>query len=218
MTNEEMMLEMLQSQDKLNRKLNPKWKTQYWNHGAALLVESGEVLDELKYKWWKAPGRIDCSAVRLELVDMWHFALNIIELHPIVRTNVLNDLASNIEEADLLVKYRLTDAECIACVSKTVGDFLYGRCELVNFLAVCSHYDMPFAELYKQYTIKNVLNEFRWDHGYLEGTYGNAVYYYEGRQYIVKSDSALAAKMGEELKEFTREGLYASLALAYTTA
>ena len=39
----------------------------------ALLVELTEVLDEVNYKWWKNPKKIDENAVKEELVDVLHF-------------------------------------------------------------------------------------------------------------------------------------------------
>lgn len=41
----------------------------------AMVVELGELLDEVNYKWWKAPRPLDMQAVREELVDVFHFLI-----------------------------------------------------------------------------------------------------------------------------------------------
>lgn len=39
----------------------------------AMVAELGELLDEVNYKWWKAPEPLDVQAVAEELVDVFHF-------------------------------------------------------------------------------------------------------------------------------------------------
>ena len=39
----------------------------------ALMVELGEMLDEINYKWWKNPKPVDEDALKEELVDILHF-------------------------------------------------------------------------------------------------------------------------------------------------
>lgn len=39
----------------------------------ALLVEMGELLSEVNYKWWKDPKPVDRARVLEEMVDMLHF-------------------------------------------------------------------------------------------------------------------------------------------------
>lgn len=39
----------------------------------ALMVELGELMEEVQYKWWKNPKEMDMAAVKEELVDILHF-------------------------------------------------------------------------------------------------------------------------------------------------
>lgn len=42
----------------------------------ALLAETGEMLNEVNFKWWKNPKPINHDALREELVDMLHFFIS----------------------------------------------------------------------------------------------------------------------------------------------
>jgi len=39
----------------------------------ALISELGELLDEVRFKWWKNPAPVDSAKVKEELVDILHF-------------------------------------------------------------------------------------------------------------------------------------------------
>ena len=52
-----------------------------------------------------------------------------------------------------------------------IGTAAAGRVELSLFAEIMSGCELDWQELYRQYVSKNVLNFFRQDHGYQDGTY-----------------------------------------------
>lgn len=68
-------------------------------HTLALMCETAEMLEEVNYKWWKNQKPVDETALKEELVDMFHFFLSLCinagmdaqELHAIyLRKNQVN--------------------------------------------------------------------------------------------------------------------------------
>ncbi len=51
------------------------WQMQDWikHQALAIIVELGEVLDEVNYKWWKNPKPLVKEAIAEELADILHF-------------------------------------------------------------------------------------------------------------------------------------------------
>ncbi|HBT47808.1 MAG TPA: dUTPase [Peptococcaceae bacterium] len=42
----------------------------------AIMVELGELLEEVNFKWWKVPRPLDPEAIKGELVDILHFFIS----------------------------------------------------------------------------------------------------------------------------------------------
>jgi len=112
--------------------------------------------------------------VKLEVVDIVHFALSI-RLEAMgrqggdieqVAEKIAEEFANSMQAEDI----RKT-IECLALLTLTDQGAHF------NFIAgIMKYLDMPFDELYEIYVGKNVLNMFRQDNGYKEGTY-NKVWY-----------------------------------------
>jgi hypothetical protein len=69
-------LNMLAIQDELNSSKNTQWRHSQHNYEDAMMVETAEMFDQMNWKWWKAnPNPVDWNQVKLELIDVWHFAL-----------------------------------------------------------------------------------------------------------------------------------------------
>ena len=69
--------EMLNLQDKINKKVHADWKTQNFEWYRAIWVECAELLDHYGWKWWKKQIP-NTGQIQLELVDIWHFGLSIL--------------------------------------------------------------------------------------------------------------------------------------------
>lgn len=53
----------------------PEWDLASWiqKEAMAIMVELGELLEEVNFKWWKVPRPINHEAIKEELVDIFHF-------------------------------------------------------------------------------------------------------------------------------------------------
>ena len=175
------LITMLQMQDRLNRRVHPDWINQNFDWGRAILVEAVELLDHIGWKWWKKSSP-DLEQIRLELVDIWHFVLSMhLQQHrgniQAAALDILEQLSLPLERVVLVISedekplsaadldaQRLVEVlGCVAGLSKHA---------ILPVLAhLCEHFGLSAQELMTRYICKNVLNLFRQDHGYNDGTY-----------------------------------------------
>lgn len=155
---------MLQLQDTMNSKVHPQWREQNYAWFRALWIECAELIDHYGYKWWKKQ-EADMQQVQLEVVDIWHFGLSML-----IDGREFSAIAKEI--SDRLENKKDTTAGVIeACEALVSSVIITRQFNVVNFWALLKASDMTFDQLFKQYVGKNVLNLFRQDHGYKEGTY-----------------------------------------------
>ena len=151
-------------QDAFNTHVHPHWRTQGYEYYRAIWVECAEMLDHFGWKWWKhqAP---DLDQVRLELVDIWHFGLS-----DLIRAETLNSSAA--ELLDVAPADDTSEEALRLAIEALAHSTLEARAfALQPFADAMRALPMSFDELFRLYVGKNVLNEFRQDHGYKEGTY-----------------------------------------------
>jgi len=158
------IINMLELQDSMNSKVNPDWRNAGNEWYRAIWIEASEMLDHYGWKWWKHQ-EPDVMQVKLEVVDIVHFALSIrLEQGGDVEEmaeKIAEEFANSMQAEDV----RKT-IECLALLTLTDQGAHF------NFIAgIMKYLDMPFDELYEIYVGKNVLNMFRQDNGYKEGTY-----------------------------------------------
>ena len=159
---------MLELQDAMNSKVNPDWRNAGYEWYRAIWMESAEMLEHVGWKWWKKQ-QPDTMQVKLEIVDIVHFALSIRLVQggehgralAAIAAEIAEDFASPVANNDikttieLLAQYTLVDKGA----------------HFPIIAGVMEHLDMPFEELHRIYVGKNVLNLFRQDNGYKEGHY-----------------------------------------------
>lgn len=169
------LLTMLKLQDAMNSKVNPEWLTAGYAYLRAAMVESTEALDP-QYKWWKAGG-YDMDNIRVEIVDAIHFTLS----HAIrefggnleaTRDAILAELNEN----NRIVRFDEKDYNIDSLDKEEVFDLIAGlsaarRISWVLIFHTADMFEMPSDDVFKIYVGKNVLNFFRQDHGYKDGTY-----------------------------------------------
>ena len=159
-----MLRTMLRMQDRMNTRVHPDWIAQGFAWHRAIWVECAEVVDQYGYKWWKHQER-DPAKMQLEVVDIWHFGLSACfrQGEPIeaIAGRIARDWPSRPQSRGVL-----ESAEALAAVAAGDGAF-----SVVDFAALLEAAEMSFDELFRQYLGKNVLNVFRQDHGFKEGTY-----------------------------------------------
>lgn len=161
---EKQLSEMLALQDQMNQKVHPQWREQNYEWYRAIWTECAELMDHYGWKWWKKQTP-ELEQIKLEIVDIWHFGMSTF----LVDSNDYDAIAGTIrqqwlestEDDDFLKAVEALAADTLATKKISIPAF----CRLMLII------DMSMDELFRQYIGKNVLNFFRQDHGYKEGTY-----------------------------------------------
>ncbi|NIB41213.1 dUTP diphosphatase [Pseudomaricurvus alkylphenolicus] len=177
---------MLELQDSMNTKVNSEWRSQGFEWYRAIWIECGELLDHYGWKWWKKQTP-DVEQVQLELIDIWHFGLSILlqsgQSSEAIATTIEKELVLATDEEDFRLDLERFAGEVLTTRSFSVASF--GR--------LMAGIDMDFEMLFKGYVGKNVLNFFRQDHGYQDGTYTKIWDGREDNEHLVEASQALDA-------------------------
>ena len=178
--NRDAVLNMLQMQHRMNTRVHEHWIAQNFEWYRAAWIECGELMDHVGYKWWKKQTP-DMEQVRLEVVDIWHFGLSALfdaetDLPDLAKAISANFTAASTDEgapeSDVAQIHAATEALAQhALASKTFSVPLFAA-----LMRACG---LSADDLYRHYVGKNVLNFFRQDHGYQDGTY---VKQWQGRE------------------------------------
>jgi dimeric dUTPase (all-alpha-NTP-PPase superfamily) len=171
---------MLTMQDKMNQKVHPQWVDQQFEWYRAIWLECGELIEHYGYKWWKKQTP-DMDQVKLEVVDIWHFGMSVLfqQGQPIAQ------IAEQIEQA--VSGHQPRDLGVLEATEALAADTLNSRGFSVPlFWDLLQSVAMDFDDLYRQYVGKNVLNFFRQDHGYKDGTYIKLWHGREDNEHLVE--------------------------------
>ncbi len=155
---------MLEMQDAMNARVNPDWRRAGNAWYRAIWTECAEMLDHYGWKWWKHQAA-DLEQVRLELVDIMHFAMS----DYLLRDDDNHAVAARIESE--LSQPRLCEDIRVAIENMAQATIARQTMHFSDFANIMSLIDMDFDQLYRSYVGKNVLNFFRQDHGYKDGSY-----------------------------------------------
>ena len=179
------ILIMLELQQKLNDNTNGKgWENGLTAQGKkidwrrCIYLEAAELVESYPWKHWKnIDAKVDTDNVKVELVDIWHFVMSeVLRVNALGDARDLKELASDIEAsiANENVEYLQDYYAQIEAIEELI-EKLFCNFELVDFTAtffrLCEKLGLGFDELYSLYIGKNILNIFRQDHGYKDGTY-----------------------------------------------
>lgn len=170
--NRDAVLNMLQMQHRMNTRVHEHWIAQNFEWYRAAWIECSELMDHVGYKWWKKQTP-DMEQVRLEVVDIWHFGLSALfdpetDLEQLAE-RIVTDFASVETKAHA---GESTVARIHEATEALAQHALESKAFSVPLFAVLMQACELSAEgLYRHYVGKNVLNFFRQDHGYQEGTY-----------------------------------------------
>ncbi len=158
------LLVMLDMQDAMNARVNPDWRSAGNAWYRAIWTECAEMLDHYGWKWWKHQPA-DIEQVRLELVDIMHFAMS----DYLLRDDDNHAVAARIESE--LSQPRHCEDIRIAIENMAQATIAQQTMHFSDFANIMTLIDMSFDQLYRSYVGKNVLNFFRQDHGYKDGSY-----------------------------------------------
>lgn len=197
------ILTMLQLQDSMNCKVHPQWREQGYEWYRAIWVECAELMEHYGWKWWKKQ-QPDWAQVKLELIDIWHFGLS--------------DLLMQHEDADhlaALLDAALRESYAVQDFRVALENFVQATLDqrafdLAAFVRLMLSAGLSFDDLYRGYVGKNVLNFFRQDHGYKDGSYVKS---WAGRE-----DNEHLAELMESLDVHSvafKDDLYAALRQRY---
>lgn len=170
------LITMLDLQDKMNTKVNQAWLNAGYAYLRAAMIESVEAIEHHGWKWWKAQS-LDLPQVQMELVDIWHFALSDI----IISYNGDKEKAANIlskqlqEQQDSVTfdgtQFQFKQQSLVENLELMAGLCVAKRFSVPLFICIVEQAEMSSQMLFEQYVGKNILNFFRQDHGYKEGSY-----------------------------------------------
>lgn len=158
------LLIMLEMQDAMNARVNPDWRSAGNAWYRAIWTECAEMLDHYGWKWWKHQ-QPDLEQVQLELVDILHFAMS----DYLLRGEDDQQVAARIE-AELSQPNPGSDIRA-AIEAMAQSTIAHQSMHFSDFATVMNLIGMDFDALYRSYVGKNVLNFFRQDHGYKDGSY-----------------------------------------------
>lgn len=153
--------------------VGPDWMTQPLRYGTAISAELAEANDHYGWKWW-AKQEPNKPQAAMELVDTLHFALaaclqgfngDIDLLFDQTMQNIENIPAEGMLELGTWDFIDFTSQASIAANTGAPHFTIYLLTRAGEFV------DMPVDEMFKAYIGKNVLNGFRKQNGYKEGTY-----------------------------------------------
>ena len=202
-----MLHTMADMQEQHNALVHPQWREQGFEFYRAMWVECAEMLDHFGWKWWKQQTP-DIDQVKLELVDIWHFALSELMRERAIDPAVAEQLATvSVDKATDPEGFRLAiETLAGACLSTRSID-------LSAFCAAMAALPMDYAELYALYIGKNMLNRFRQNNGYKSGEYRKLWQGREDNEHLIELLDELS-----DVPERLPERLYAGLEARYAIA
>lgn len=184
--------EMLNLQQELNDSTNGvNWEIGVTKNGKridwkrCIYMEAAELIDSFAWKHWKAINQEpDWENIKIEAVDIWHFVLSLLlQEYKLNKLGSIDDLAKHIVSQEGFSDFSRLDYrpeasmyEVIKMVEEMMYDVLkpegFDLDALINdFFKMSLHCGVNLQEIYVLYIGKNILNRFRQEHGYKEGTY-----------------------------------------------
>ena len=173
------IITMLELQNDMNSKVHLEWREQDFEWYRAIWIECAELLDHYGWKWWKKQTP-DVDQIALELVDIWHFGLSLMLLSDDSTETIIEKVENALSDSSAGENFA-DDLELFTERTLVTKDF-----DLVGFSRLMVGIKMDFETLYVGYVGKNVLNFFRQDHGYQDGSYNKQWRGIEDNEHLVE--------------------------------
>ena len=222
------ILVMLQLQNQLNDATNgEQWvdgvtkNQKQINWRRCIYMECAEMIDSFSWKHWKnIYQEPDWDNLQIEVVDVWHFIMSLaIENYHQNMLGGVEDLAMQISEMPELVALEEVQINHFAIdkeVMEKVEDIMRLALQKEAFevevlvrefftLSVMSGLNLD--ALYRLYVGKNILNQFRQDNGYKDGSY---VKVWDG-----KEDNVVMKMIWDHNPDLKPDALYKELTKEY---
>lgn len=221
------VLLMLQLQNQLNDATNgEKWTEGVTKNGKqidwkrCIYMECAEMIDSFAWKHWKnIAAEPDWANMQIEVVDVWHFIMSLaIEEYS-------RDLKGGIEDIALNISALSSFTQIVTKNSKFASqDVVIAKVEnmirmnlskddfnleslLAEFFDLVLLSGLDLDSLYTLYVGKNILNQFRQDNGYKEGSYTKV--------WAGDEDNVVMQKVFKEQADIKPEALYKELTKLY---
>jgi dimeric dUTPase (all-alpha-NTP-PPase superfamily) len=218
---------MLKLQQELNDATNGlNWEEGITKNGKTIdwrrciYLEAAELIESYPWKHWKnIDASPDYANIKIEIVDIWHFIMSeALRIYKVDSRGSIEDIAkavSNMEGFETFTKEekseKLDNYKEIALVEDMIRLLFCDKDNIdalvISFLTISSKLNLKLPELYKLYIGKNILNKFRQEHGYKEGTYIKI--------WNDKEDNVVMQKILNKKNEITPDALYSALEEAY---
>lgn len=190
---------MLSLQAAMNRKVDPDWVNAGYPYLRAVVVEAAEAIEHHGWKWWKKQA-LDMAQLQMEVIDIWHFILSEVLLRhggneAEASTRLLEDgreHGTGIIDFDHQ-RYELATLTLLDKLELLTALAAARRVEIAVFASIMQDCDMDWDDLFAQYVSKNVLNFFRQDHGYKDGSYQKTWHGKEDNEHLVEVMATLSA-------------------------
>ena len=221
------ILLMLQLQAQLNDATNGEdWtkgitknaKSINWQR--CIYMECAEMVDSFSWKHWKSIHQDpDWDNLQIEVVDVWHFIMSLaIENYSLNLKGGIEDLAINISQLtsfdviDTQNRHFGTQDEVISKVENIMLHVLQKDSleleELIGeFFDLVVMSGLDLETLYRLYVGKNILNQFRQDNGYKDGSYI--------KEWNGEEDNVVMKRVWEHDNSIKPDALYKELAKLY---
>ena len=220
------ILQMLTLQQQLNDATNGEG----WEYGKTkndklidwkrcIYLECAELIESYPWKHWKnIDAQPDYDNIKIEAVDIWHFIMSQgLEDYKVKKLGSIEDLSQAIQILEnyntFTLPFKATNKnhyEQIEIVEKLMKTlFCEGSTEelMHRFIDVAIQSGLNLDTLYQLYIGKNILNTFRQDHGYKEGSYIKI--------WNDEEDNVVMQRLLEKNSSITPEALYEALEEAY---
>ena len=227
----EKVLEMLLLQQELNDATNGEgWEAGKTKNGKTInwkrciYMECAEMVDSFAWKHWKAiDADPDWANLQIEVIDVWHFIMSLgLEDYAKNFRGGVEDLAMNIAQEEGYIK--LQTEKKIAfdtphVIMEKVEDLILNTVNrdkldtpklFEDFFKLAYMSGLNLTDLYRLYVGKNILNQFRQDNGYKEGTYIKI--------WNTKEDNVVMQSLWESNATLTPKTLYGALQKEYAKA
>lgn len=219
------ILKMLELQQQLNDATNGEnWEEGITKNGKkidwrrCIYLETAELIESYPWKHWKnIDAQPDYENIKIELVDIWHFVMSeALRLYKVEGLGNIETLDQKImamegyQQLEEAQESKLDSYTQIALVEEMIKVLFCSEDinQLINsFLNVTAHLGLNLSTLYALYISKNILNKFRQEHGYKDGSY---IKVWNGEE-----DNVVMQTLLENNQNITPDELYQALTLAY---
>jgi dimeric dUTPase (all-alpha-NTP-PPase superfamily) len=189
------LINMLTMQNSMNTRVHEDWPTQGFEWYRALWIECGELIEHYGYKWWKKQTP-DLPQVQLEVIDIWHFGLSALFEDGKSIETMAEEIVAEVGNHQPTGAGVREATEALALHSLETHGFSPAK-----FWDLMIASELNFDSLYTAYVGKNVLNFFRQDNGYQDGSYVKNWSGREDNEHLVE----VIAELDHSAEDFSKQ-------------